>query len=170
MFSTAEKTHHPTPLIQQKKAGGSTFFRKEGVDTFFGQGENKPFFPSFVQAQLEVSHPDDPQEKEADHVAAEVSRMAEPAEKEKDKEKVQTKSFGVVSRSGNAGGFPDHAAAEEEGSPVAVQAKISRSLQRQYLMRKARGPPAAEEGNEAPSFEQSLSSAKGEGSSLPDDA
>src|SRR5438128_2983843 len=129
MFSTAEKTHHPTPLIQQKKAGGSTFFRKTGVDTFFGQGENKAFFSSFVQAQLEVSHPDDPQEKEADSVAAEVSRMAEPVEKGKEKDKVQTKSFGVISRAGNTGGFPDHAA-DEEGTPVAVQTKINPSLQR----------------------------------------
>src|SRR5947207_9526226 len=184
MFSTAEKTHHPTALIQQK-AKGSTFFRKEGGDTFFGQSENKAFFPS-VQAQLEVSHPDDPHEKEADSVATEVSRMAEPAEKEKkeevhravdekekEKDKVHAKSFGVISRQGNSGGFPDHAAADEEGAPVEVHAKISPSLQRHYLMRKApgpaRGPPEEETGNEAVSFQQSLSSSRGEGSSLPDE-
>lgn len=78
MFSTAEKTNHSTTNVQ-KKAQQQTFFRKAGEESFFGGNKEQPsFFSAPVQAKLNVSTPDDPQEKEADAVADQVMRMPEP--------------------------------------------------------------------------------------------
>ncbi|MEP7108637.1 MAG: DUF4157 domain-containing protein [Ferruginibacter sp.] len=78
MFSSAEKTNHHTTAIQQK-AVGTSFFRKAGEESFFGDKANPSFFNPVIQTKLSVSSPDDPQEKEADAVADRVMRMADPA-------------------------------------------------------------------------------------------
>jgi|GEM_PF-2034614 len=78
MFSSAEKTSKAT-IVARKQATGSTFFRKGAEDTFFGAKEAPAFFNTPIQAKLSVSTPDDPHEKEADHVAEQVMRMPEPA-------------------------------------------------------------------------------------------
>jgi hypothetical protein len=79
MFSTAEKTVRPAALQRQQNAGTHSFFRKAGEESFFGSTENKSFFHASVQPKLQVSHPDDPQEKEADAVADQVMRMEDSA-------------------------------------------------------------------------------------------
>src|SRR5689334_7305006 len=90
MFSSAEKTNHFSPVVQQKTTGAS-FFRKAGEESFFGTKETPSFFSSFIQPKLTVSSPDDPQEKEADEVAEQVMRMPDPAApiKEEKEEKLQ---------------------------------------------------------------------------------
>ncbi|MFY7839757.1 MAG: DUF4157 domain-containing protein, partial [Lacibacter sp.] len=91
MFTSAEKTTNVTVQRQQQQPV-QTFFRKAGEETFFGAKENTSFFGSPIQAKLSVSSPDDPQEKEADAVADQVMRMAEPAAPaQKEEEKIQTK-------------------------------------------------------------------------------
>lgn len=76
---TAEKTYQPATIRQQNT--GQTFFRKAEEPAFFGpQQEASSFFSGgFIQPKLSVSHPDDPEEKEADAMADQVMRMAEPA-------------------------------------------------------------------------------------------
>ncbi|HEY6977193.1 MAG TPA: DUF4157 domain-containing protein [Chitinophagaceae bacterium] len=90
MFSSAEKTNHFTPVVQQKTAGPS-FFRKAGEESFFSTKETPSFFGSYIQPKLTVSSPDDPQEKEADEVAEHVMRMPGPAMpiREEKEEKLQ---------------------------------------------------------------------------------
>lgn len=90
MFTTADKTNtHNISRSQQNS--GPAFFRKAGEESFFGNQKQNTFFSNPVQAKLSVSHPDDPQEKEADAVADKVMRMPEPvaaapaANKEEDK-------------------------------------------------------------------------------------
>src|SRR5690349_5705575 len=78
MFSSSEKTVQPVTVQRQQNKVGESFFRKAGEESFFGTSENKSFFSAPVQAKLQVSHPDDPQEKEADAVAENVMRMADP--------------------------------------------------------------------------------------------
>ncbi len=104
MFSTSDKSKHVT--IQPKTGlNGNTFFRKAGEAAFFGQPAYGSFFSPAIQAKLNVSSPDDPQEKEADDMANKVMRMTEPApaapakeeeklqpkEEEKEEEKLQAK-------------------------------------------------------------------------------
>ena len=129
MFSTTEKAAATTQVVQQKPAG-AFFFRKADGEGFFGNKEARPFFPATVQPKLEVSHPDDPQEKEADAVAANVMRMVEPAAAspaDEKKEEVQRKEehepvvqrapvVGLISRQGGAGGFASHGRSEDEGA------------------------------------------------------
>src|SRR5260221_14160455 len=92
MFSTAEKTSsHSTPV--QKMVADGVFFRKAGEESYFGAKESPSFFGPTVQAKLSVSHPDDPQEREADAMADRVMRMAEPATpvERKDEQKLHRK-------------------------------------------------------------------------------
>lgn len=77
MFKTSsEKTTH---AAVQQKAAAATFFRKAGEESFFGEKARPSFFTGAIQTKLSVSSPDDPQEKEADAVADQVMRTADPA-------------------------------------------------------------------------------------------
>ena len=190
MFSTTEKAAATTQVVQQKPAG-AFFFRKADSEGFFGNKEARPFFPAAVQPKLEVSHPDDPQEKEADAVAANVMRMGEPAAAppaDEKKEEVQRKEedepavqraplvptrapvVGLISRQGGPGGFASHGRSEDEGADMEVQAKAFPYPRATSVMRSPRGPPASPDSTQhARAFEQGLSSSKGGGSPLPND-
>ncbi|PSR52324.1 hypothetical protein AHMF7605_01700 [Adhaeribacter arboris] len=141
MFSTTEKTSKSTPAIQQK-AADTSFFKKTGEEGFFGRKEtakpeNTAFFNAPVQAKLKVSSPDDPQEKEADAVTAQVMRMPEPvvsaSVEEKKEEKLARREEKEVQRN------PEEPTvvpiqAKEEAEPK-LAAKLSATVQR--LARKA---------------------------------
>ena len=77
MNATAEKTQR-TPAATQVARRKTPFFRAaEGGGALSAQ----PFFRggrAGVQTQLEVSQPDDPQEREADRAADRVMNMADP--------------------------------------------------------------------------------------------
>lgn len=188
MSSGPEKTHIAKPPVSTQAAKGS-FFRKAGSESFFGAKEGPSFFPAAVQPKLEVSHPDDPQEKEADAVAENVMRMAEPAAatpgggEDKKEEGVQRKAdpvaghaptFGTLHRQAGAGGFASHAMTEDEGgADTEVQAKAQSDRVATFIARSARGPPAgqasAAQSSTTASFETSLASSKGSGSPLSND-
>jgi hypothetical protein len=194
MFSTAEKSS-ATTQVQRHKAAGDFFFRKTADETFFGAERGKPFFGAPVQAQLEVSHPEDPQEKEADAVADTVMRMAEPAAEapppeEEKKEEIQraaepekeveqevrrsvmhsrAAAFGLIHRrihrQAGMGGFASHGRTEEDSDGPAVQAMLYRQAGNEA--RSARGPPSTSDATSpSESFQQSLSSSRGSGSAL----
>lgn len=107
MFSKAEKSTSTTTVVHKKATEGS-FFRKAGEDTFFGAKEASTFFTPPVQAKLNISSPDDPQEKEADAVAEQVMKMPESApqlaastqeerlDKKEEEEEIQTYSESPV--------------------------------------------------------------------------
>lgn len=92
MFSSAEKSKNVN-VQRQQQTPQQTFFRKAGDEHFFGAQQSNTFFSPVIQAKLSVSSPDDPQEKEADAVADQVMRMAEPAAMpaQKEEEKLQKK-------------------------------------------------------------------------------
>lgn len=77
MFSKAEKTN-PAIITHGQQASGHAFFRKADDESFAGEQSQSSFFMPAVQAKLNVSRPDDPQEKEADEVASQVMRMNNP--------------------------------------------------------------------------------------------
>jgi hypothetical protein len=139
MFSKAEKTN--TVIINRSQQnGGQVFFRKADEESLSGEQSQSAFFTSSsIQAKLTVSKPDDPQEKEADTVAATVMRMPEP----------------------EASSVTETTERRDEGS---VQAKlpanhISRSVS---IQRSGRDPPAG-----ITNFESNLQATKGGGSPLP---
>lgn len=74
MVSPAEKTNQPSTVAQQKTQQ-QPFFKKAEEGSFFGSNEQLSFFRHPVQAKLDVSHPEDPLEKEADAMADHVMRM-----------------------------------------------------------------------------------------------
>lgn len=193
MSTGPEKAHVARPPVSTQAQGG-TFFRKAGGDSFFGGKEGTGFFSPAVQTKLEVSQPDDPQEKEADAVADNVMRMADPAPaapEDKKEESVHRSAdihrspiAGLVSRQAGMGGFAGHLTQEDDGgSGVAVQAKAQGDRVATFIARSARGPPAGSAspndsgantaGCEASSctdaFGNSLASTKGSGSPLPND-
>ncbi|HEY9047376.1 MAG TPA: DUF4157 domain-containing protein, partial [Ohtaekwangia sp.] len=75
MHTTAEKTTRHTSTVQ-RQSGGLFFARKH--DAFFGGEKTSSTSASFIQPKLSVSQPDDPQEKEADHMAHKVMTMPDP--------------------------------------------------------------------------------------------
>ncbi len=179
-----EKTHVARPPLAARAAEGS-FFRKAGEDSFFGARDSKPFLSAPVQARLEVSQPDDPQEREADAVADSVMRMADPvtapsapSEEERDERALRspivqrTPMHGLLSRQEGAGGFASARCDEDAGS-VAVQAKSTDDARSTRMRPSARGPPSSESGassiDSAQGFESALVSSKGSGSALPGD-
>ena len=78
MLTTADKTKSPA-ISRQQESSGPGLFSKAGGEGFFGNQQQTSFFSPVIQAKLTVSHPDDPQEKEADAVADHVMRMPEQA-------------------------------------------------------------------------------------------
>ncbi len=78
MFSTADKVTKNVSTVQRQSA--QPFFARKNADPFFA-GSEKTSSPSssFIQPKLSVSHPDDPQEKEADQMAHKVMTMPESA-------------------------------------------------------------------------------------------
>jgi hypothetical protein len=77
LFSASDKSKHVT--IQPKlKTNGNTFFRKAGETTLIGEPQAPTFFAPSIQAKLNISSPEDAQEKEADAMADRVMRMPEP--------------------------------------------------------------------------------------------
>jgi len=208
MFSSSEKTVQPVTVQRQQSKAGESFFRKAGDEPFFGANESKSFFSAPVQAKLQVSHPDDPQEKEADAVAENVMRMAdtggvasggnkeelqrkeEPvAQEEKkeekiqrsalspvqgirvqrqsqpeEKEKVHAKLFNTINRQSAGGGFINYDSDTESDTGTAIHAKLDSAS----IMRSGRGPPQTG-GSGITSFEQTLTSTKGQGSPMSGD-
>lgn len=194
MFTSAEKTSKPANAVKAT-ADKTSFFRKAGEEGFFSTKENTPFFSLPVQAKLSVSSPDDPQEREADAVASQVMRMPEPtvAAQQKEEEKIQTKEeeeveqaapvsvqrmcasceqeqqvstklFRLVQRSEESGySFADDTAVEG-ATDYHINRKELSLHSSDIIQCSGRGPPAS---SPRATFETSLSSSKGSGSSLP---
>ena len=81
LILVAEKTYQPTPVRAARTCQSETFFRKAEERGFFGHQEPTAFFnAAHIQPQLSISHPDDPQEKEADAMADQVMRLPDAAE------------------------------------------------------------------------------------------
>lgn len=218
MFTSAEKTNQSTFVNRQANAGGAFFGKETPQQSFFSSSKDTgTFFNPGIQAKLSVSHPDDPQEKEADAVADKVMRMPETTvaasssgaeelqrkedeehvdakqEKEeelqrtadnisssisigesisvnrqvaeKEEEKIHTKSYRSIFRQAGEGAEMGGAeAAEEEGTNV--HAKLIQRKKSITLFRSGRAPPAGS--SNTATFEQTLSSSRGEGSPMSD--
>lgn len=166
MFSPSEKTTRPSSTVQ-RKTGDATFFRKAGDEGFFGGKEQSSFFSPAIQPKLNVSSPDDPQEKEADAMAEQVMRMPEPtaAPEQKEEEKIQAKLSNVIQRSADDSCVDCMAdTGSSSGSDYTINRKNTSIHNSDIIQRSSRGPPAS-----SIPFEQSLSSSKGGGSALPGD-
>ncbi|MBV4360535.1 eCIS core domain-containing protein [Pinibacter aurantiacus] len=180
MFSSAEKTTRNVTAVQQKEAG-TTFFRKAGDDAFFGTKDASTFFGKPVQAKLNVSHPDDPQEKEADAVADKVMRsqdnvhvMASPfagnnSDRNNDEslsrkeEKELHAKLETVSREEEK-----HIDSKRDVRNVAseantIQTKPTSLYHASTIQRSGRDPPQS-----SIQFENQLAASKGTGSKMPD--
>jgi DNA uptake protein ComE-like DNA-binding protein len=184
VFSSADKSPAPVHVARAKAAEAEgPFFQRAGEaerkSSFFG-GES--FFPA--QAKLEISQPDDPQEKEADAIADEVTapEAAPTVSAKQEDEAVQAKaetsgardaSFAVqrapvaprIQRQEGAGGFASGSVGEDESAGL-IQGKAQNAGMMAWLARKARGPPSSEP-SPNDSFEHGLASSKGSGSPLP---
>jgi len=94
VFASAEKSSHSSLQLKAQNATPA-FFRKAGEGDFFAKSEQPAFFGNTIQPKLEVSRPDDPQEKEADAMADRVMRMPDTAlvqpQKQDEQEQVQRK-------------------------------------------------------------------------------
>jgi hypothetical protein len=77
MFTSADKVSKHVTAVQKQSA--HPFFARKNADGFFSGSDKATSPASFIQPQLNVSHPDDPQEKEADHMANKVMTMPESA-------------------------------------------------------------------------------------------
>lgn len=169
MFTPSEKTNRHANTVQ-RKTGDAPFFRKASDEGFFGAKEQSSFFSPAIQPKLNVSSPDDPQEKEADAMADQVMRMPDPAaavaepEKKEDKS-IQPKLMNVIQRS-EEDGCSDCMAdtGPSSGTDYTVNRKNTSLHHSDVIQRSGRGPPAS-----SIPFEQSLSSSKGGGSALPGD-
>ena len=76
MFSTADKVSRQVTTVQRQSA--QPFFARKSADPFFSGDHHGGSAPgSFIQPRLNVSQPEDPQEKEADQMAARVMTMPE---------------------------------------------------------------------------------------------
>ncbi len=142
MFTTAEKSTASPGHIHRQADENRVFFRKAGEEEAVGE-QQSAFFSTPVQAKLTISKPDDPQEKEADHVAGMVMRMASPVvepEKKEEKETVSTK--------------PE--------TPVIQRRTAGQVFRSPLIQRTGRGPP----GN-LMNFENNLQSSRGNGSPMP---
>ena len=168
MQTTADKTR--TPAISHKQENGSpAFFRKSGEEGFFGNQPQPSFFsPVAVQAKLSVSHPDDPQEKEADAVADHVMRMPDPAAapmSNKEEDKVHRKEDGVgfeIQRSAlSYAEIP--VAADESQETTPISRKANSLFHSDIIQRSGRGPPTG-----IMQFENNLHSSKGYGMPMPE--
>ena len=166
------------------EAEGPFFGKATEVDglqnAFFG-GDS--FFPA--QAKLEISQPEDPQEKEADAVAEQVMAIESvPPVSEEDDEGIQAKAEGnpreaappyaaqrapiaaVIQRQEGAGGFASNSVSEDElGGQVQAKSHHYGAIAR--IEQRARGPPQAQRTATDESFEHSLVSSKGAGSPMP---
>jgi hypothetical protein len=193
MFSSAEKTNTTTAV--QQKAQQQTFFRKAAEESFFGAKDQNPFFSAPIQAKLSVSNPDDPQEKEADAVADQVMRMpdispapvTEKEEKKLDRKeeeeiypKIETPAISRISCKEDAiqskqinfihrlpqenedAGFEN--AIPQANANDCIHCKHAGLIPSGIIQRRGRDPPGSNI-----SFEQSLSSSKGDGNALSGD-
>ncbi len=77
MFSSADKVNKSSVTVQRQSA--QPFFARKHSESFFSGTETSSSHTSFIQPKLSVSHPDDPQEKEADQMANKVMTMPEAA-------------------------------------------------------------------------------------------
>lgn len=144
MFATAEKSTASPGHIHRQADENRVFFRKAGEEEAVGE-QQSAFFSTPVQAKLSVSRPDDPQEKEADHVADQVMRMEAPVTgKEEQKEEK------AASPGGNS------------VQTMPVQRKADFLPSSTLIQRSGRDPPGG-----VMHFEQNLSSSKGKGSPMP---
>ncbi len=75
MFTTADKVSKHVTAVQRQSA--QPFFARKSSPSFFGGHEINPQSASFIQPKLNISHPEDPQEKEADQMANKVMSMPE---------------------------------------------------------------------------------------------
>lgn len=75
MKTFANKEHHPAaPAVRRNRTG----FSSEMVFSDQCADIRRVIGAPLIQAQLKVSQPDDPDEKEADRVADQVMRMPDP--------------------------------------------------------------------------------------------
>lgn len=170
MFTAAEKTNRHTAVVQQKTTEG--LFSRKAAEPFFGLKEPKHFFGPALQAKTAISSPDDPQEKEADAVAAKVMRMPDAAVAPQEKEEetgLQRKEKELEDKPAQpaiqAKSEPPEVRKEQEQlvQPKQTGMAISRQPVRPYvLQRTGRGPS-----NLDATFEDILTHSKGAGSALP---
>ena len=71
MFTSADKVSKHVTTAQRQSA--EPFFARKQASSFFGNSSHS----SFIQPKLNVSHPEDAQEKEADQMAHKVMTMPE---------------------------------------------------------------------------------------------
>ncbi len=187
MFSSADKATPPVHVARNEAVSETEgpFYRKaktaEGPqNTFFG---GNSFFPA--QAKLEISQPEDPQEKEADAVAEQVMTMETvPPVSEEDDEGVQAKMeasqaetaspcpvqrapvAATVQRQEGAGGFASNSVSEDDlGGQVQTKSDHFGAIAR--VEQRARGPPQTQRTATDEGFERSLASSKGAGTPMP---
>ncbi|MCU0374255.1 MAG: DUF4157 domain-containing protein, partial [Chitinophagaceae bacterium] len=196
MFASAEKSSHSSLQLKAQNATPA-FFRKAGEGDFMGKHEPAAFFGKAIQAKLDVSSPDDPQEKEADAMADKVMRMAEPAApsplaneaeklQRKEEEEVQATSSGqdIARKCNNCQETEDKVQpkyysgiqrSEDAASEAAIETADSAegiAIDRKPMpMHRSDIIQLSGRGPPAgliqASFEQNLSSTKGGGSALP---
>ncbi len=75
MFSSADKVAKSAATVQRQSA--QPFFARKHSDSFFHGSTHSATPGAFIQPKLSVSHPEDAQEKEADHMASKVMTMPE---------------------------------------------------------------------------------------------
>lgn len=166
MFTTAEKSKKATP-VAAKKADGASFFRQADRAVAVDKSADKPaFFKPAVQAKLSVSTPDDPHEKEADEMAAQVMRMPEPVADAASaapalQRKIQT---GVSLHRSVEIGTPNTDAlfSATETAGDTADSYVLMLHRSDILQQSGRGPPT-----DSIQFEQQLSANRGQGSALP---
>lgn len=162
MFAKAE-TPVPAFVNRVQQNNGQAFFRKAEEETLTAE-QNASFFTPSIQAKLNISRPDDPQEKEADEVAGQVMRMPDPAavtEKNEDEGMVSTKLS--ADRIQRAEMFESALSPEEqeEQDSSGIQRKAESGTGSILIHRSGRAPPAG-----LMNFERDLSASKGNGSPM----
>lgn len=146
MFTTADKSSMHSQTHQQA-AATTSFLQKKDEGGFFGQKKQVAgfFSPASVQAKLTISQPNDPYEKEADHMAEKVMRMSEPSsvqpmqqakEEELHRKEDEAGEEGImpmleitpVQRTGEASEEEVHRKEEEEGADEEIMTKTETGL------------------------------------------
>ncbi len=138
MFTTADKVSRSATTVPRQSA--QPFFARKHDSAFFS-GTESAAPTSFIQPKLSVSHPDDPQEKEADSMANKVMTMPEPAaatSASDKKEEIQRKEEGEkeVQRSADD---KEHEVQRSESPVIQMkeeQEEVQRAADEQEVQRK----------------------------------
>ncbi len=190
------KAAEPKSVVGQTQKKEAPFFSKDNKGKFFGAIPEEKFFPNNsepIQKKLIVGEPDDRYEKEADEMAEKVvQRLAEPEIKNRKDEGIQPKPLaGSVSphmQSKTAPPEEELQMKEDEFVPEAkldfqrkpifessdeqppddetnVQKKCQECEREERLQKKSSAANASEASS---AIESSLTSSKGNGSTIPD--